>query len=74
MLSTSFAAKIDMKVIQETLGHSVLSTTADLYTSVLPQLAVEAAEAVTKIVPRRAPQKTPGHPSGTQEGVSENVA
>ena len=56
------AAGIDMKIVQETLGHSMLSTTADLYTSVLPQLASAAAEAAVAIVPRR---RTAGHPSGT---------
>jgi hypothetical protein len=53
----------------------VLSTTADFYTSVLPQLAIEAAEAVTKIVP--AAPGTPenaGAPSGHPRGVGENVA
>jgi integrase len=56
------AAKIDMKVVQETLGHSALSTTSDIYTSVLPELAHAAAEAVTTVVPRRAPTGVPGAP------------
>ncbi|MEU4801320.1 site-specific integrase [Actinosynnema sp. NPDC023587] len=56
------AASVDLKVIQETLGHSTLATTSDLYTSVLPEVANAAAEATRSIVPRR---KTLGHPSGT---------
>nr|WP_246868975.1 hypothetical protein [Saccharopolyspora sp. ASAGF58] len=60
------AAGVDMKVVQETLGHSALATTSDIYTSVLPQVARAAAEAAASIVPRRAPRETPGHPSGTQ--------
>jgi integrase len=63
-------AGIDMKVVQETLGHSALAVTSDTYTSVLPQLAKSAAEAVTEMVPRAArgaPAQTPGHPRGTQE-------
>jgi integrase len=58
------AAGVDMSVIKETLGHSALATTADLYASVLPQLAQAAAEATVAIVPRRRPL---GHPSATQE-------
>lgn len=63
------AAKVDMKVVQATLGHSMMSTTSDLYTSVLPELAQAAAEQVVTIVPR-APRETLGHPSGTQAGDS----
>ncbi|MBP2321398.1 hypothetical protein JOF56_001783 [Kibdelosporangium banguiense] len=61
------AAGIDMKIVQETLGHSALAVTSDTYTTVLPQIARAAAEAVVAIVPRRAPTKTAGHPTGTQE-------
>ncbi|MGH3533556.1 MAG: hypothetical protein ACRDR6_29985 [Pseudonocardiaceae bacterium] len=43
-----------MKVVQENLGHSSIGLTADTYTSVSPQLAVEAAKAAATIVPRRA--------------------
>lgn len=60
------AARVDMKVIQETLGHSAISTTMDIYASVLPDVAADAAEATAAIVPRSRPPKTPGHPSGTQ--------
>lgn len=45
-------AGTDMKVIQEVFGHSTLSTTSDVYTSVLPQLSQSAAEATAAIVPR----------------------
>ncbi|SDJ22433.1 Phage integrase family protein [Actinokineospora alba] len=58
------AAKVDLKVIQETLGHETLQTTSDLYTSVLPELARDAAEATVALIPR-APRQTLGHPSGT---------
>lgn len=62
------AGKVDMKVVQETLGHSALSTTSDVYTSVLPDVARAAAEATTAVVPR-SPRRTPGHPRGTHSAL-----
>lgn len=47
------AAGVDMKVVSATLGHSRYSFTADVYTSVLPQLAQAAAEATVAMIPRR---------------------
>jgi hypothetical protein len=44
-----------LKIIQETLGHSRSTTTADLYTNVLPDRARAAAEATAAIVPRNRP-------------------
>lgn len=67
--TTMLAAKVDMKIIQETLGHSQLQVTANLYTSVLPDIAHAAAEATAAIVPR-APRRRVGHPTGTQQTVS----
>ena len=46
------AAGTDMKIIQEILGHSRYTTTADLYTSVLPEQIHAAAAAITHLVPR----------------------
>jgi integrase len=64
------AAKVEMKIVQEILGHSAIAVTADLYTSVLPELAKAAAESTFAIVPR-APKKTLGHPSGTRAASKE---
>lgn len=50
----SLAAGVDMKVVSETLGHARSSFTADTYTSVVPEVAQEAAEATAAIVPRKA--------------------
>lgn len=50
-----------MKAIQVLLGHSTYRLTADTFTSVLPQLELEAADAALTIVPRKAvAQKAPG--------------
>jgi integrase len=50
--SLMLAAGVDMKVVQEILGHSMLSLTADTYTSVYPEVAAAAAEAAAALVPR----------------------
>lgn len=51
--SLMLAAKVDLKVVQETLGHANLATTANTYTSVYPDVAAAAAEAAASLVPRR---------------------
>ena len=50
--SLMLAAGVDMKVVQETLGHSSVVLTANTYTSVYPEVATAAAEAAAAIVPR----------------------
>jgi integrase len=47
-------AEVDIKVVQELLGHSTSVLTRDTYTSVSPRLAKEAAEKAAAMVPRRA--------------------
>ncbi len=49
----SLSAGVDIKIVQEMLGHSTSSFTRDVYTSVVPEIATAAAEAVAAIVPRR---------------------
>jgi integrase len=49
----ALAAGVDMKTVQAMLRHPSITITSDTYTSVLPQLATDAAEKTAAIVPRR---------------------
>ncbi|GAA3738031.1 tyrosine-type recombinase/integrase [Spinactinospora alkalitolerans] len=71
----ALAAGVDMKVVQAMLRHSSITITSDTYTSVLPEVAHEAAEASAALVPRAASGGTPstlGLPTGSQSGENEN--
>jgi integrase len=46
----ALAAKADLKVVQDMLGHSSIVLTADTYTSVLPDVARKAAEDVATLI------------------------
>jgi integrase len=46
--SLALAAGVDLKVISRRLGHSTISITADLYTHVVRQLDVDAAESMQR--------------------------
>ena len=48
----ALAAHTDLKVIQQMLGHSSIVTTADTYTSVLPEVAHDAAQATADLIMR----------------------
>ena len=48
--SLALAAGVELKVVQEMLGHSSIITTADVYTSVLSEAAYAAAEASAAFV------------------------
>ena len=48
----ALAAGADLKAVQELLGHSSITITADTYTHVLPELAREIAENVARLIPR----------------------
>ncbi|WP_240522173.1 tyrosine-type recombinase/integrase [Amycolatopsis vastitatis] len=56
----ALAAGADMKVVQSMLRHSSITVTMDTYTTVLPEVALAAAEATAKIVPRSASRQL-GH-------------
>jgi integrase len=46
----ALASSTDLKVIQQMLGHSSIVTTADTYTSVLPEAAHHAAQATADMI------------------------
>ncbi len=48
--SVSLAAGGDLKTVQDMLGHASIVLTADTYTSVLPSLAHQSAEATARLV------------------------
>ncbi|MET9690120.1 site-specific integrase [Streptomyces sp. NPDC006514] len=52
--SLMLAAGVDIKIVSETLGHSETRVTHDIYQSVMPKQAAEAAEATAAVVPRGA--------------------
>ena len=51
----ALAAGVDLKTVHDMLGHSTIVTTADIYTSVLPQIRRPAAESIADLVLRAAP-------------------
>ncbi|MGH3860086.1 hypothetical protein [Actinokineospora sp.] len=55
-----------MKLVQATLRHASITTTSDMYTSVVTTVAREAAEKTRMIIPR-ASTRLLGLPSGSQE-------
>jgi integrase len=48
--SLALSAGVDLKIVQEMLGHSSIVLTADTYTSVLPDAAQAAAEQVADLI------------------------
>ncbi|MCX4778986.1 site-specific integrase [Streptomyces sp. NBC_01264] len=69
------AAGADLKDIQEMLGHSSITITADTYTSLLPEADLAIAEAAARLVPRArtAGQEAPAKAVGCSENEPETV-
>jgi integrase len=60
----ALAAGTDLKIVQDQLGHSTITLTADTYTSVLPETARAAADNTAALLfpaarPRRAAKRRP---------------
>jgi hypothetical protein len=53
-VALALASHTDLKVIQQMLGHSSIVTTADTYTSVLPETAHRAAQATADMIIKAA--------------------
>ncbi len=63
--AASLAAGVDLRVVQEMLGHSSIVLTADTYTSVLPAVAHAAAEKVATLTIQAAARcPVPGATAG----------
>ncbi|WP_424536696.1 tyrosine-type recombinase/integrase [Sphaerisporangium viridialbum] len=69
----ALSAGVDMKIVSAMLRHSSLSITADTYTTVMPEVAHEAAEAIAALVPRKVAvgeaSETAGPPSVSPVGL-----
>jgi len=63
--SLALEAGVDLKVVSDQLGHSSIVLTADTYVSVLPTLAMQAAEKTARLV-AEAGQRAPGSKHVTQ--------
>ena len=61
----ALASRTDLKVIQQMLGHSSIVTTADTYTSVLPETAHRAAQATADMIIKAARSAPGSRSSGT---------
>ena len=71
--SLMLAAGVDIKIVSETLGHSDSRITRDIYQSVMPKVAAEAAEATAAMVPRgaaRTPDPTPPPTDPGRDGLT----
>ncbi len=53
----------DLKEVQETLGHSRIGVTADIYTSVILELRREHADAAADLIPREPRRDQPDSPT-----------
>ncbi|HEY3034212.1 MAG TPA: tyrosine-type recombinase/integrase, partial [Streptosporangiaceae bacterium] len=60
--SVALAAGADLKTVQAMLGHASIVLTADTYTSVLPELLADAAEATARLVLAHAARRPPTRP------------
>jgi integrase len=71
----ALAAHTDLKVIQQMLGHSSIITTADTYTSVLPEVAHTAAQASADLIMRvaRSGPRTHARSGMTHESITLDI-
>ncbi|MFF4454966.1 tyrosine-type recombinase/integrase [Streptomyces goshikiensis] len=68
--SLMLAAGVDVKIVSETLGHSDSRITRDVYQSIMPAAARDAAEATAALVPRGASRRAE---APAEQGVEPTV-
>ncbi len=56
------------------LGHSSITLTSDTYTSVLPEVARDAAEAAARLIPRQHPPRTAGLTPGSHGANTSTIS
>ncbi|MBB5082335.1 tyrosine-type recombinase/integrase [Nonomuraea endophytica] len=72
--SRMLAAGVDVKIVQETLGHVSSTFTRDTYTSVYPELAKTAAESTAALVTTAARNGQAGRLINLQTKTGDNVS
>ncbi|RBQ15317.1 site-specific integrase [Spongiactinospora rosea] len=65
--SMMLAAGVELKIVQETLGHVSSTFTRDTYTSVYPEVAAAAAEQTAALITTPAPPPIPAARTGRLE-------
>jgi integrase len=63
---------VPLKVVQETLGHSTLGITADIYSHVAPEVQRQAADAIDAALAKPAATPVATQPNGPDNGSSGN--
>jgi integrase len=70
----ALAAGVDIKIVQDMLGHSSRAITSDTYTTVLPEVARAAAEAAAALIPMLIrPADTDAADVGRQKVATDTV-
>jgi integrase len=72
--SLALAAGADLKTVQALLGHASIVLTADTYTSVLPELLADSAEATARLVLAHAARKPNRRPRTAARSTSPKSA
>jgi integrase len=69
--SMLLAAGVDLKVVSQTMGHATAAFTADVYVTVLEEMAEAAASAIEAFVPRKG-KSAPGRAINVSYGAEDD--